>query len=123
MPCIGDDMLDRDLASRFIAHLMTVAPDHGDSTSGKGSRLKANLVLVKLLVEKWRSRIAINKGVICSHLTAELTASSRTGGHGQIRRSVGLQLLGIIIGNGFQPYDPREDAAIPEEKFCDILIQ
>jgi hypothetical protein len=47
---LGDGMTDKDVASRFVAHLMRMAADHGKSSVGKFARLRDNLKWIKLMV-------------------------------------------------------------------------
>ncbi len=72
-------MQDREVASAFISHLMSVATDHGTSTQGKQQRLRSNLVITRMLVERWRERITISKEVIYRMLVAPM-GKERTGG-------------------------------------------
>lgn len=117
-----DNTVDRDLASSFLARLFAVSSDYGHDETELWMRLRANLRLVKLLVEKWKTRVTIDKTVILSKLKFPIDVGSRTGGQGKYERYVGLQLMGVILANGFPAYDPLTDAHIKQEELIVVLL-
>jgi len=117
-----NNVLDVDLASEFVLFLMKNAADVGGGTEKK-RRLSSNLQLIKLLIEKWKSRLRLKKTVILSFLTSEVQRPMRTGGVGKLRLTVGLQLLAILLANDFPIYDPRVDVTMSEDTFRDLVLK
>ncbi len=112
---------ERDLASRFVAHLMRQAADYGTSTTGEYARLRDNLKWIKLLVQTWSKLklLTIDKSVIMDLLKAPLGGSSKSAAasasgamvlvgssgapdrnQGIMKRVVACQLIAIILANG-----------------------
>ena len=118
----ADTAEDRRLGSNFLGLLMANSADHGRASAGKRAKLRSNVQIVRLFVERWKARVTVDKQVILSHLTAELE-SGRTGGAGAERRQIGMQLLSILASQSLLPYDPVNDGSrLREEQLVDALI-
>jgi hypothetical protein len=117
----SDERREKELASAFIAHLMTVSVDYGRSSEGKRAKLKSNLLLIKLLIEKWKSKITIDKQIMYNFLSAPIVRGERSP-EGITRRNIGLQLLYLTISAGFLGFDPIEDVKINEAQFIQALL-
>lgn len=113
----------KDLASRFIAHLFKVADDFGapEEKDQRRYRQKTNLRLIKLIVEKWKEVVWVDKKVILTKLQAKVS-SSFSNDPGTVSRYVGLQLLGICLANDFPLYDSYYDKEIGEEALLECLL-
>lgn len=117
----GPDEPDRENASALLAHLMQVAIDHGQQGEGKRSRLRANLLTIKLLIDLWQHRLRIDRRIIHAHLTRDITRA-RAGSEALTARQIGLQLLAIIIEKGFAGFDPIEDRTMKEDEMLRALV-
>jgi DNA-dependent protein kinase catalytic subunit len=92
-----------------------VSGDFGGEQSEVWFRIRENIKMVKLLVEKWRHRVWIDKAVVLAKLRSELDTKGHTGGVGKYERNVGLQLLGVLLSNGIKAHDPAADSMEPQE--------
>jgi len=115
-------VIHRQYASRFVSFLMSRATDHGQSRLAIGSRLKANLTVIKLLTEQWKDALMIDKEVLITFLRSELDSKQMTGGQGKTDRSVGLQLLGMCIGLGFPVYTHEDSKFYTEEELMEVIL-
>lgn len=109
----GPDEPDREHASMLIAHLMTVAADYGQVTEGKRARLRANLILIRMLVDLWQHRLVIKRSIILALLRRDVSRA-RAGSDALTGRQIGLQLLAIILDRGFPGFDALEDVGLKE---------
>lgn len=98
---------------------------------------QANIEIIKLFFERWKGCFDVSKvSVITTRICAPPTADYHYCLHTTTQRIIvryisydlknknmklcrvtGLQLLGIIIANGFPPYDPKKDGEISEFNF------
>lgn len=100
---------------------MRVAIDHGQASEGKRSRLRANLLTIKLLIDLWQHRLRIDRRIIHAHLMRDIT-KARAGSEALTARQIGLQLFAIIIEKGFPGYDPIEDRLLKEDDMLTALV-
>lgn len=90
----------------------------------KRTILKSNIEIIKLLVEQWRSGYVPDKALIY-----DMLRSGQDGNIGKgdvFARITGLQLLGIIIANGFPFFDPEHDISskLPSEsQLSEVLVE
>ena len=118
----ADTAAERQLASRFVNHLLAVSIDHGRLSAGKRAKLRSNLQIVRLFVASWKDRMQLDKGIIVQHLKREIV-KGRTGGGALDVRNVGVQLLAIVVSNGLPAFDPRNDGpADREEEMVRALV-
>ena len=77
------------------------------SIYSKRSILKSNIEIIKLFVERWRRVYVPDKSLIYNMLNS---GSEENIGKSEISaRITGLQLLGVVIANGFPFFDPSHD--------------
>ena len=67
--------------------------------------LRSNLTLIKLLVEKWKGVITVQKKAILALLRSEDKAEIHSG----------LQLFGVLLAAGLPAYSPQHDFLVCEE--------
>eukprot|EP01012_Entosiphon_sulcatum_P003459 TRINITY_DN11099_c0_g1_i3.p1 TRINITY_DN11099_c0_g1~~TRINITY_DN11099_c0_g1_i3.p1 ORF type:complete len:4370 (-),score=577.88 TRINITY_DN11099_c0_g1_i3:12-11855(-) len=101
------------LASQLVERLMKFC------ASPRRFILSNNLAIVKLLIEKWRGRLRVNKDIILGWLCQNLPNKSQEA----LARTTGLQLLGAILANGYPAYDAHYDERIREEDFYNRVIE
>ena len=101
------------LASALIEKLMK------EASSDKRFILANNLEIIKMLIEKWGGRIHINKKIILGWLDYDLGKPGCA-----LARITGLQLMGVVLANGYPAYDRLYDEHfISEERLYDKLLQ
>lgn len=90
----------------------------------KRSILKSNIEIIKLFVEQWRRGYVPDKSLIYDMLSS--------GQGGAVSKSdistriTGLQLLGVIIANGFPFFDPVHDVSgnlSSESQLSEVLVE
>lgn len=90
----------------------------------KRSILKSNIEIIKLFVEEWRRGYVPDKALIYDMLN-----SRQEGGTGKSdisTRITGLQLLGVIVANGFPFFDPEHDISgklSSESQLSEVLVE
>eukprot|EP01083_Nonionella_stella_P086661 240892_1 len=118
-----DYSTNRDYCSHFIEKLMSVAASYGSST-GKRKKMKNNLALIRLLIERWKHLICIRKHIIIQLLRSE-KSDPECAGNSNIwkeRRNVGTNLLASLVANGLPAYDERLDKEIPTNVLFGSII-
>ena len=118
----SDSAADRRLASRFMNLLITNAADHGERSQGKRAKLRSNLQIIRLFVQRWKQRMNVDKTALLHHLAAPIDAKGR-GVKGVDQRNVGVQLLAILASQGLLPFDPVNDSNVKEEQLVDALVE
>ena len=100
-----DTMVGRHLASSLFDFIVKYCYHKNSAV------LKNNLHLVKTLTQVWKDRLEINYKLIYDHFsnTDKNTKNNVTG----------IQLLGIIIENGFQPF--KSQSGLTENSFYQML--
>jgi hypothetical protein len=97
---------------------------------------QANIEIIKLFFERWKGCFDVSKVSVittqnsvlpadynnCLHTTTQkiivrYISYDLKNKNMKLCRVTGLQLLGIIIANGFPPYDPKKDGEISEFNF------
>lgn len=78
---------------------------------------QANIEIIKLFFERWKGCFDVSKKIIVRYISYDLKNKNM-----KLCRVTGLQLLGIIIANGFPPYDPKKDGEISEFNFFERLL-
>jgi hypothetical protein len=94
-------------AGQFVAHLMERAAHE------RPSIVRQNLDVVKLFVERWRTVLVPQRGPACKFLREERSAA----------RLIGVQLLGILVANGFAAFDPADATCAAEPAFFEALVR
>lgn len=119
----ADTSADRLLTSRFLQLVFKVSSDFGSEDAEIWLKIRSNLRLVKLLVEKWKDRVDISKIIIIDKLKAQVDyQQSRTGGKGKYDRHVGLQLMGICLANGFAAFNfEKESVQVQDDLILALL--
>ncbi|KAG2383045.1 hypothetical protein C9374_005012 [Naegleria lovaniensis] len=105
--------LTKDLASKLLAFMFK------NCAHQKKVILRSNLELIKLMVEKWREAMTINKTIILGWLCHDESKSSA-----KLARTTGLQLLGIMIANDIPIYMTETDSnlGVNEEQFYEKIL-
>jgi DNA-dependent protein kinase catalytic subunit len=108
-----DTFEGRQIASSLVAHLMKHCAHQ------KRSVLRSNLEMLKLLVEKWKSRIVIQKNIILGWICYDPKSNQA-----KLARTTGLQLLGVLLANDIPAYDPELDSTtVAEQKFYEKVLE
>lgn len=106
----GNTLNGRASASNFVEHLMKNAP-HSQKII-----LKNNLELIKIIIEKWKPFIKINRKIVLGWIRYQSSESE------QIARTTGLQLVGILLANDIPLYEKDIDF-ISESKLYECVIK
>eukprot|EP01125_Pyxidicula_operculata_P008002 TRINITY_DN2699_c0_g1_i1.p1 TRINITY_DN2699_c0_g1~~TRINITY_DN2699_c0_g1_i1.p1 ORF type:complete len:2900 (-),score=828.74 TRINITY_DN2699_c0_g1_i1:54-8009(-) len=106
------DKEDRIYASKFVLFLMKHTVHHSRSI------LQSNIQIIKLLVERWKENLILDRKVVYDNLTFDRKPQLI-----QLCRMTAMQLLGILLSNDFPLYDANVDSEFfPEVKFYDVLL-
>eukprot|EP01080_Neovahlkampfia_damariscottae_P000233 gene233-4479_t len=100
------------LASQLVSYLMK------HCSHQRKAILKSNLEIIKLLIEKWKDFITIDKSIILGWICyneKEFTS--------KLARLTGLQILGVLLANDILVYNPAIDHnLIKEDKYYEKII-
>ncbi|XP_024384636.1 uncharacterized protein [Physcomitrium patens] len=107
---------DGRLATNFVHHLISVA-DHGSNQV-----LRANIDIIRLFLENWKGSISLERGQLLQYLISGGRNPDMNDRNIKMKRLVGLQLLGAIVGSGIPIYDPSCDFSTSEEHICEALL-
>jgi DNA-dependent protein kinase catalytic subunit len=108
-----DTIEGRELASTLTSYLMKYCINQ------KKIILRSNLELIKLLIEKWKDRITIQKNVILGWICFDVKSP-----YIKLARITGLQLLGVVLANDIPAYDKSVDMTIiSEQKFYEKVLE
>ncbi|EFC47806.1 DNA dependent protein kinase catalytic subunit [Naegleria gruberi] len=103
----------KELVSRLLAFMFK------NCAHQKKVVLRSNLELVKLIVEKWKDSLTINKSIILGWICHDENKSTA-----KLARTTGLQLLGILLANDIPVFDATTDSTIiTEEKFYEKILE
>jgi DNA-dependent protein kinase catalytic subunit len=81
--------------------------------------LKGNLELIKLLVERFRDKLAVGLDIILGWLRFDEKKREA-----RLARITGLQLLAVLVANDISPYNKSQDSRIiSENKFFDSVLE
>lgn len=90
---------DKDVSSRFLNHLVQVAPHESNQV------LRANLEIIQNFLARWKDCVTLDIGMIASYLTSGGKSPSATDKVVAMHKIVGLQLFGAMISVGLTMYD------------------
>eukprot|EP00808_Paulinella_micropora_P005923 g448.t1 len=109
-----------DLAGLFIKKLMENAHDVGRAHESIMAKQKANMLLVKLLVEKWRDGLQLERALIIQQLK---TPQDKGRGFDEsfLRVLTSLQLIGVYLANNFKYVETYNSEEEVEEAVSTLL--
>ena len=100
------------LVTRFINHLVS------NAVHTKKDVIRTNIEIVRLFVEHWHAVYTPDRATVFRFLTC--TDADAKAAHAT--RLTGVQLLGVLVANGFAAYDAATDSAFASaDRFCEVL--
>jgi len=79
--------------------------------------VKTNIDIFKLFVERWKGSFHVSKKLILDLMSVDINKSTS-----KLCRATGLQLLGVLVANGYPLYDEQHDGNISFSKLADALL-
>jgi len=108
----GESLNGRAVATSLVEFLMK------HSASKKRVILRHNLELLKLIVEKWKPFIRVEKKIILGWICFDQSHSSAA-----LARTTGLQIIGVMIANDISAYDKQNDTrVVSEQKYYECIV-
>jgi DNA-dependent protein kinase catalytic subunit len=78
----------------------------------------ANIQIIRLMIERWRSHISPSKNVVLEYLSQDGSKQRMN----KVCRVAGLQLLDALIANGFELHHPEYDQNVSKVVLVDQLL-